>query len=454
MEIEAKKESLRQLIDVLCDLDFRKKEAVVEEWISKLTEIYADGYRHTYSDIFYKTQEILAGETEKVEILGENLNYLRTKIEEQAELPFDSEKFKTVLASYNKFADHINLEIGRYNFIKGQFQNTQTLTADNDIDETKFETRISEIEKTVDTMRATTTRAQKELDIVDSKLENNKISSITALTIFSAVVLAFSGGFAFEANMLEGMAHSTAYRLVFVIALTGFVLFNTIFALLYLVGKLTGKPICAKCRYATDDSNNGEYLKCGEAYCKKELGTGSNTCRIINKYFFILLVNIVLLCTMYFDFFLWYANGNLRSTVFKMSLIVPIIILILFMITKWIRYGIFLHRNKVQFKVMLLRNVVAQEEKESNFLATVALNALRRILKSAPSSAELYESEIKGKTYSEAIDILNNITNEAMLQERKNLVSISLKQHKLNKLKLKRYKDKLKKQQSEIEVVK
>ena len=101
-------------------MDFRKKEAVVDEWISKLTEIYADGYRHTYSDIFYKTQEILAGETEKVEILGENLNFLRTKIEEQAELPFGSENFKTVLASYNKFADHINLEIGRYNFIKEQ----------------------------------------------------------------------------------------------------------------------------------------------------------------------------------------------------------------------------------------------------------------------------------------------------------------------------------------------
>ena len=74
------------------------------------------------------------------------------------------------------------------------------------------------------------------MDKIDSKLDSNKISSITTLTIFSAVVLAFSGGITFEAGMLQGMAAASPYRLVFTIALTGFILFNTIFALLYMVG--------------------------------------------------------------------------------------------------------------------------------------------------------------------------------------------------------------------------
>ena len=40
------------------------------------------------------------------------------------------------------------------------------------------------------------------------------------------MVLAFSGGITFEAGMLQGMAAASPYRL----------LFNTIFALLYMVG--------------------------------------------------------------------------------------------------------------------------------------------------------------------------------------------------------------------------
>ena len=156
---------------------------------------------------------------------------------------------------------------------------------------------------------------------------------------------------------------------------------------------------------------------------------------------------------MYFDFFLWYAKGELRSCVFLTALAAPLIAVVVYLIAKWIRYGVFLHRNKVQFQAMLLKSVVAQEEKEEGFLATIALNVLRKVLKSAPSSAEIFEKEINGKTYDEAIEILNNITNEAMLQERKNLVSIPRKQHKLNKLKLTRYKDKLKQKQSKVVVV-
>ncbi len=109
------------------------------------------------------------------------------------------------------------------------------------------------------------------MDKIDSKLDSNKISSITTLTIFSAVVLAFSGGITFEAGMLQGMAAASPYRLVFTIALTGFILFNTIFALLYMVGKMAEKSINGKCKYwkEKDFVKNGN-AKCGGGCCSKK----------------------------------------------------------------------------------------------------------------------------------------------------------------------------------------
>ena len=128
--------------------------------------------------------------------------------------------------------------------------------------------QVQKLEQDINAMRPTVAQAQKQLDNLDEKLESNKISSITTLTIFSAVILAFSGGITFESGIFKGMVESSAYRLVFTIALSGFILFNTIFALLYLVGKMAGKPISTRCKYIVTE--NGYYEQCqscGDGYC-------------------------------------------------------------------------------------------------------------------------------------------------------------------------------------------
>ena len=53
-----KKERLLQLIDALCQRDFSKDDTLIRAWIDNLNDIYANGYRHTYSDIFFKVQSI------------------------------------------------------------------------------------------------------------------------------------------------------------------------------------------------------------------------------------------------------------------------------------------------------------------------------------------------------------------------------------------------------------
>lgn len=328
MTEKEKTAELLSLIDALCDVDFSKIQDTINGWVSRLNKVYSNGYRHTYSDIFFKIQQIMSdtmsngskSDTEVLEILGENLNVLGNRIDELAAQNSDDANYQNTVSGYKKFSDHIRLEIGRYNFIKSRFINT-TISEHPSMPSDDYPSvapeQVQKLECDINAMRPTVAQAQKQLDSLDEKLESNKISSITTLTIFSAVVLAFSGGITFESGIFKGMVESSPYRLAFTIALSGFILFNTIFALLYLVGKMAGKRISTKCKYLANDNDNYEQCQsCGDGYCTKECAEVSVACRIFHKYSYVLVVNTVLLYVLYSDFFLWLSKGVLLDPKF------------------------------------------------------------------------------------------------------------------------------------------
>lgn len=446
-----KKAELQELIESLCDVDFSKNTEKIDEWIQRLNKIYANKYRHTYSDIFFKLQEVIAkSDSEVLETLGENLDVLKEKIESLVSQNSDDENLKITFSGYKKLADHINLEIGRYNFIKNQFAvATTSVTSSSTQNSTtinkELEDQITKLSDDVKKMRPITTQAQRELDKLDSRLESNKISSITTLTIFSAVVLAFSGGITFEVGMLQGMAYASAYRLVFVIALTGFVLFNTIFALLYLVGKLAGKSISTKCHYCSVNSNKSGKCTCDDGACTKELASGSVFCRILHKYSYVLIINIILLFVMYSDFCLWFFNGQASDIRFIISQTIPLIILILFFLGGIVKRAVYAYRNKLKFKMAIVQKIVAPEEKENNWLTIVVESLSHTFFKETPDYTEMYKKQIEGIKYARAIWRLNSFAKEQLLESLKFLDKISYKEHRANKTKWKRYKKLFKK---------
>ena len=446
-----KKSELQELIETLCDVEFSKDTNKIDEWIQRLNKIYANKYRHTYSDIFFKLQEIIAkSDSEVLEVLGENLDVLKNKIELLVTQNSDDENLKITLFGYKKLADHINLEIGRYNFIKNQFATTTSSTPSSNsipIDVGKeLQDKVDRLSDDVNKMRPITTQAQKELDKLDSRLESNKISSITTLTIFSAVVLAFSGGITFEVGMLQGMSTASPYRLVFVIALTGFVLFNTIFALLYFVGKLAGKSIGTKCRHCSNDPNNKRECTCGDGTCTKEFATGNLFCRMLHKYCYVIIINIILLLVVYSDFFLWFFNGLASDIRFIISQTIPLLVVILFLFCQLIKKKVYRHRNKLKFKTAILQKLVAPEEKESNMLTLFFENLSRVLFKDTPDYAETYKKRAEGVGYVRSLRRLDSFAKEQLFVNSKMLAKISLKEHCSNKLKWKRYKKLFKKQ--------
>ncbi len=66
---------------------------------------------------------------------------------------------------------------------------------------------------------------------------------ITILGIFAAIILAFTGQFAFSSSILENIGSSTAYRLVLIALIIGLVFFSLIWVLIDFIREICGKDI-------------------------------------------------------------------------------------------------------------------------------------------------------------------------------------------------------------------
>ncbi len=83
------------------------------------------------------------------------------------------------------------------------------------------------------------------------KIENFNAQSITVLGIFAGIVMAFTGAFSLLGSAFTQVNAVSFYRLLFLVLLVGFVLINSIFILIYMVGKLVNKSIASNCKYST-----------------------------------------------------------------------------------------------------------------------------------------------------------------------------------------------------------
>ena len=438
---------LLSLIDALCDVNFAKEQNYIDGWVSKLNKVYSNEYRHTYSDIFFKIQQIMsdtlsnndASDTEVLEVLGENLNVLGNRIDELAAQNSDDANYKNTVSGYKKFSDHIRLEIGRYNFIKSRFTGT---AADGnsgkatDKHSTIDTERILKLERAVDATRPIVAQAQKQLDSLDEKLESNKISSITTLTIFSAVILAFSGGITFESGIFQGMVASTSYRLVFTIALSGFILFNTIFALLYLVGKMAGKRISAKCKYMVNaDDNYNQCQSCGDGYCTKECAEVSIACRIFHKYSYVLAIDAILLYVLYTDFFLWYSKGVLLSPAFYLPQIFLILIIIASYCVHRVRKNRRLKRIKMHYKVAILTDILEPKAPMASALIRLGEIISKSFYGSPSRSAKdsfLDTVKVRQLNKDDALNYLDEFIDEYLIADCRTSISVSKREHRIN----------------------
>lgn len=196
----------KNLVETIEDVQPEKKKEYYEE----MAAVYTDGFRHRYSEISAFLEKKSPDTYASLEI------WLKALIE------YGESIASPVAIRIKKLEDHVELETIRLDRMKAvQLYGKESRRIKEEIEKLSQET-IKTAQKT------------------KNKVEKIQEQSISILSIFSAVVLAFMGGISFSSRILESMSEVSMFRLAVTILLLGFVLINTVFILLRVILWVSG----------------------------------------------------------------------------------------------------------------------------------------------------------------------------------------------------------------------
>lgn len=241
----------------------------------KLKGLYTGGFRHGYSEFFALIVEIAKDDNEySLDFLANNITNVRALVEQDY---VDGEKeFQGLYGPLTKLSDHINLEIARYSY------------------SSIHEQRVLDLEKRNKNLQTELADATEKLGEAQKSMSSVQAELIAVLSIFAAIVLTFSGSMSLLGNALTGMENAPFFKSVFFVLLCGFIITNVIFLMMYLVGKITGRNIYAKCK--------SKDCTCGEGGVPKCCGLT----RIRKRLPYVFWINFLVILMMVVDVAVWY----------------------------------------------------------------------------------------------------------------------------------------------------
>lgn len=437
-EDQIKEIRLSDLIKKISESDTYDENVAVQD-INEMKSIYENNYRHKYSSISTIIQQILDDNLEKGDTLSENFGCIENIINNNSVIIEAREKEKIL-----KLIDHINLEIGRYSLIsrkiEGCNRDSSSVTS-NDIK--TLEERVENIEKNGEKNNGIVLDAKEKINEFMPKLEKNNMSVITTLTIFSAIIMAFTGSITFASGIYSEISSVSAYRITFVTTLFGAVVINLIFMLLYIIGKLVDKNIGLKCKH----SKNG--YDCSE--CTKTYTLSSAHCMLSKQYPFIFYVDIVLALILYYDSFLFFYNHSdylplivWNSYIIVLAYLLPLILAMILLCRYLIKRKIVFKRNiiKLGFEKTVSFLDKDQPPKNSVFYMLEAFskslsktmygeeksrkNEIEKIIDKLLENDQLTEKELKKQ--------IEKISKQELLKDNSLLdTHLNYQSHKINK---------------------
>ena len=228
MKIEESYRRQKELEKQLYELAKESKDdRVLLQIADQLKGIYADGFRHNYSQFFPLILEIFKEDNEyNQDYLSDNLERIRAIVEKDFFETDDKDRCKYVglYKPLTKLADHINLEIGR---------RSQSLIDEN---------RVKDLEKRNEFLQTQLETANLQLSDMKEQLQKSQKEYVTILGIFAAVVLTFTGGIAFSTSVLNNISAASIYRIISTVLVIGLVLIDTLFFLFSYVDRIVNKP--------------------------------------------------------------------------------------------------------------------------------------------------------------------------------------------------------------------
>ncbi len=248
------------------------EESDIRDISLQLMETYKGDFRHSYSGFFPLIQKISGSDQqESLDYLGDNLEGIRNYIER--DFISGKKEFEDIYDQLNKLCDHLTLEIGRWNYYS------------------QYEQKLDDINTRTTSLNENMDGATRELRKASKQAASIQTELIAVLSIFAAIVVTFSGGFTFLGGVMTSIGNVKDYEVAILTAIIcGMVIFNTIFLLMYLVGKITERNIYAKCK--TQDCSCRD--KCGGLK------------RLKKRLPYIFYFNIVALMGIIIDLAIWY----------------------------------------------------------------------------------------------------------------------------------------------------
>lgn len=260
---------------------------IVEE--SKiLLGVYDAEYRHSYSMIFAAILEIKKSSDPDVDFIA-----LTQNIETFKENVIQDIDFHSIKSFLEKLYDHVTLETARLSYLETfdemqlNFQAQMNLAKE---DLTLLQHKLNDTAAEVNSAKDELAAARSKIDNAIKETEGLKLDVITIIGIFAAIMLAFASGMSFTSSTLASMQASSIYKVSFIVIICGFVVFNTIFSLLYFIGRITRKDIYAKC-------NLGE---CVDSVCAEDCSVRRKIKRRLPYVYWVNFFFVILLILIFF----------------------------------------------------------------------------------------------------------------------------------------------------------
>ena len=216
----------------------------LEKFKKELTEIYeVSDLRHSYSEITkfvihcYDDQQ-----TNIIDILTTNIKIILEQIKKDEGQNID------LYSSVFKLYDHISMEAFRCQFYKESTNDANEVKERLDIAKDVLDKTYEDIEKLnilneTSIIQSELETSRKEMVDANKNTRNLQTQVISILGIFSAIIIAFFGGFSYFTSVFSNLHNLSKFQSIFFTCLLGFVIFNIVAFLLVGISYLIDKPL-------------------------------------------------------------------------------------------------------------------------------------------------------------------------------------------------------------------
>lgn len=230
-EKRTRQEKLTKCIYGLSERLLDEEGGEIKQIADKLALIYSDDFRHSYSDFFPVVLKIFETDnTYSQDYLLDNLQKIRDLLE--TDYSEGKNQYKDVFSQFVKLCEHLNLQVSQLIY----FSST--------------EEKVNDANMNLENATKNLNKANDALEEANKKANSMQTELIAVLSIFAAIVITFSGGLELLGNAVTAVCSDAVniYRLTLICLIVGFVFFNTVFLMMYLVAKITDRSIYAKCK--------------------------------------------------------------------------------------------------------------------------------------------------------------------------------------------------------------